>query len=757
MLDPGDKTEAASSEGEPAPADVAAGAPAPVAAPPDAPPPDVAEVVPPPTVSVGPVPPTLTSPGAPKKSFAENMTETAAGMDVAMARLIVALRSWALWPFALAICTGAGLWDLHALSFVPTLDTNKLGEKDRIWMGVWVACAFLTIALVYLATMMLRRQRTGVLEVTVVASDLNKRFFPLLALPLVAAIALPNIEKDSPKQALFYAFVVSVIVARGVYAWARPANAPIEIAGDDAPERPRAWHRYAAWAAVAALGIGYGLFFSRLSILNHHALNTRVIDLGYYDNIFYQSIHGHPLGCSFIKAGYHGSAHFDPLLILLSPFYLLYPHAEFLLVLQAFWLGAGVIPLYLGTFAKLGRRLPAVVLCAMYVVHPALEGANMYEFHSLTLITPVMLWMLYFLETRNITAYWPTFAIALLTREDISLLSCFVGAYAILLDKDKLRRVGWATIGISVAYFVLVKRAFMTSPDIFMSGKDSYSYAYYYEDLIPNKTGLGGMLLTLVTNPVFLLKTVVAEAKVQYFLTLFVPLFFLPFFDKPGRLMLVYGLLFTLLASRTAVFSPHFQYSNLILPFAFTRAASALKQIEDSPSATFGIDGKRLSRGLLAGAFVASLLVSWKFGGIVDNAAFKGGFVRVARHMTEQQEKTYAWIRDAAAQIPEKASVGTTNKLGPHVSNRMGGYFYPEKNHTDYVLIDESELKGNDLEKHNKAVKQGQLVQLSRHDRMALFKRNHEKTPPPTPSSSSSASAPPQHDTDPQRDHEKEE
>ncbi len=413
------------------------------------------------------------------------------------------------------------------------------------------------------------------LEVAVVASDLNKRFFPLLALPLVAALALPNIEKDAPKQALFYAFVVSLLVARGAYAWARPANAPIEIAGDDAPVRPAAWHRYAAGAAVAALGIGYGLFFSRLSIINHHALNTRVIDLGYYDNIFYQSIHGHPLGCSFIKAGYHGSAHFDPLLILLSPFYLFYPHAEFLLVLQAFWLGAGVIPLYLGTYAKLGRRLPGVILCALYLLYPALQGANLYEFHSLTLITPVMMWMLYFLETKNLAAYWPTFAIALLTREDISLLSCFVGAYAILLDRGKLRRAGWMTIGISIAYFVFIKRAFMTSPDIFMSGKDSYSYAFNYEDLIPNKTGLGGMLVTLVTNPVFLLKTIVAEAKVQYFLTLFVPVAFLPFFDKPGRLMLLYGLLFTLLASRTAVFSPHFQYSNLILPFAFTRTADA--------------------------------------------------------------------------------------------------------------------------------------------------------------------------------------
>ena len=46
-------------------------------------------------------------------------------------------------------------------------------------------------------------------------------------------------------------------------------------------------------------------------------LISPIAHLGYYDNIFFQSIHGKPLGCSMIKSGYHGSAHFDPLLVLL--------------------------------------------------------------------------------------------------------------------------------------------------------------------------------------------------------------------------------------------------------------------------------------------------------------------------------------------------------------------------------------------------------------------------------------------------------
>src|SRR5262249_60600206 len=57
-------------------------------------------------------------------------------------------------------------------------------------------------------------------------------------------------------------------------------------------------------------------------------------------------------------SGYHGSAHFDPILVVLSPLYLLYPRAEMILVLQCLWVGGGVVPAYLIAQDKLGSRQP---------------------------------------------------------------------------------------------------------------------------------------------------------------------------------------------------------------------------------------------------------------------------------------------------------------------------------------------------------------------------------------------------------------
>jgi uncharacterized membrane protein len=497
------------------------------------------------------------------------------------------------------------------------------------------------------------------------------------------------------------------------------------LAPDPEEDAPSPWRfereeaaRIAAAVAVAALWAGYGGFFSWLSITNHHALRTATIDLGYYDNIFWESAHWHPLACSYLRAGYHGSAHFDPILVLLSPPYLLYPHPEYLLVLQAVWLGMGVVPAYLLARRRLDSRVAGVALAAMYAMYPALHGANMYEFHSLTLIAPVALWQLYFLEAGHKKLYWFFLLPTLLVREDIAILMCFVGGYAVLSRRPGWARIGWATALVSTVYFIVVKRFFMTSTDVFMSGPNSYSFAYYYDDLIPNHNGIAGMLMSLFSNPVFVLKTMLAEPKILFVFTLFVPLAFLPFLARPGRFMLSWGLAFCLLATRSAVYSIHFQYACIIIPVAFALVPEALKQVEDGPFVrAHGLDGPRFQRSLLAAAFVMSLLTSWKFGGILDNASFHGGFGPPARGLSEKDRETWAWIQGAVAKIPDDASVGTTNRAGAYVSSRREAYFFPEHTDVDWLFVDDNEVRSQE-----KAI-QGAFEQVDRHDRFVLYRR----------------------------------
>lgn len=493
--------------------------------------------------------------------------------DWLSSRLAHWARACFLWPVLYAVALGDGLFIIRHLSWVPLIDNNAVPLQGTYDMTKWAAVAFLGVWGLYGAAIAAHRLRRGTFRCVPTIELVNAHLCPLLALPLLARLVVPGLEKESAKETLFYIGLVALAFGLGVYSWARhiverPKPAPpTETATGDAEaaalpddddelrEEMPPWFSHTVGLTVFALWIAYAVFFSRLSITNHHALNTRTTDLGYYDNIFFQSIHGKPLGCSFIRAGYHGSAHFDPILVLLSPLYLIYPHPELLLVLQSVWLGSGVIPIYLFTKHKLNSELCGVALAFMYVVHPALHGMNMYEFHSLSLLAPLFVWLLYCLETERITAYWLLVVLVLLCREDVPLMLVFVGVFALLKDAPavwktaesrprelampprgpRFARIGWLTVLVSVLYFALVKGYFQSPHGVYMAGQKPFSYDYYYEDLIPNKNGIVGLVISLVTNPLFVLKTLIADAKVVYALTMFLPMLFLPLFALRAR------------------------------------------------------------------------------------------------------------------------------------------------------------------------------------------------------------------------------
>jgi len=644
------------------------------------------------------------------------------------ARLAQAGTTYLVVPVLAAMALGSTLWFAkpERLKF---LDNNKVTYEDQKAAAIRVALVLGGIVLMVVGVALYTKLRRGALRLPSAFAKVGAFATALLGVPFGLALFQKNLEKESPKLALFYAVLFAAPIGVAIYRTFRDPVPSLE--GDETPapasKLKERLSKAAAFVAVVGLWLGYGFFFTRLSIVNHHALTTRTIDLGYYDNIFWQSVHGHPLACTFIKAGYHGSAHFDPILVLLSPLYLLYPRAEFILGLQSFWCGAGAIPVYLIARHHLGSRFQSVLLSACWVLHPALQGANMYEFHSLTLAGPPLMFALYFLLREKRWAYWVAFAACLLVREDLPLMLCMVGAWAILQPNGRLRGTGILTIVLSLAYFVVVKKWFMTSSGVIMSGPEAYSYAYYYEEMIPGGKGIGGLLLSLLTNPAFVIAQAFEEAKVEFLVTVFLPLLFLPFAGRGGRLLLVYGLMFCLLASRTAVFSTHFQYTNTILPFAFFLAPQALKQIADGKLAgAYGLSSARLQRALAVTALFASIAVTFKFGGIVENKSFRGGFYPVVRELSDEGRANYEFVEEMIAKIPPTASVAASNRMGPHISNRREAYFYGQKS-AEFILLDERELKPDRKTALRKALTAATIVEVGRRGSLVLYQQAPKK------------------------------
>lgn len=615
---------------------------------------------------------------------------------------------WGVWLVVHGLALGVGAYMLSHPAELGGWATNKLELGQRLAVLWFVGPAFAVVLSVHLLRQLWTRWREGVfrLEETVVATQ--RVLHGLLAVPFGAALLLPGIEKESPRLAIIFAAIGAMALGVGVW------NLQRETAHEqDTPSKGR---DVAGWALVVVAGLLYAAFMSKLTITQHHALNTRTVDLGYYDNIFYHSIHGRPLGCTLIRGGWHGSAHFDPILVLLSPLYLLYPRAELLLVLQSVWCALGVIPLYMLSRRVLSSRVAGLLVCLAYLFYVPLQGANAYEFHSLTLAAPLVLSVLVAFELRRPVAYVILVTLALLCREDIPLLLGWCSLAFGLSGKPHGARWGLATAVTCAVYFAIVKVFLMESSDLLNSGKDAHSYAYYFADLIPKRLGAGELALSVLLNPIFTLTHMLSDKKVEYFMLLFGPLLFAPFFAQRWG-MLLYGMLFTFLASREPVFKPHFQYSSLLTPIAFALVPAGLLRMAERMAPESSVRFTRAAATVMVAMAVA---LSCKFGALMPNESFRAGFSKQARTLSRDQEDRYRWLNEARAKIPRDASVSATGQLGPHVSNRAEVYNYPQKV-ADYVIINESELKGKSLKKHQDLIQGGKLREISRHKKFALF------------------------------------
>ncbi len=637
----------------------------------------------------------------------------------AMASTAVRFAIFCIWPGAIAVAVGATLFAAVNPELLPQMFDNKLTEAQRIGGLKYFLGSLIGVVALYAGLLWWRHRRDWP-----PGFDRVRWIYPwlsfLLSGPAIVALTEPKLEVQHQWRTWLY-------IALAVVAWWPTFRALADRERRAPRATPLLSPRQRDWLglgiAVAMWG-AYAFFFSRLAITNHHSINTRIVDLGLYDNIFYQSSHGNPLGCTFMRGGNHVFAHFDPILVMLSPLYRLWPRAEFLLVLQSVWCGAGVLGMYLLARHQLGSRLWGLVWGSVYALHPALHGANLYEFHSLTLLISPLVFALHFLLAGRVGLYFATFGLLLLIREDVSLLMCFVGLYGIVSGDPRLRRVGWVTVVVSIAYFLIAKTVFMSSPDLFNEGKGTYGFAYYYKEMMPNSEGGNGFFITLLTNPAFVAALVTKPEKLLYLMVIFFPLLFLPASAGRARVMLIYGFVFALLASRRPVYSPHFQYSAVLLPVAVALAPVGLRRLQESrPS------GRRFAAAIMGCVLVASVLTSWKFGAIVENDSFRGGFRHVKRTWNDTTAERYDRFRTLISEIGPDDSVSATDRLGSHISNRADAYRLDQDIDSDYLLIDSLDLRGRNKASLERRKEQGKVELVERVNTWMLYRAT---SPPET-------------------------
>ncbi len=433
---------------------------------------------------------------------------------------------------------------------------------------------------------------------------------------------------------------------------------------------------------VTVFAAAYATYTSFYTIRHHHLFQTTAFDLGIFDNLLFNTIKGRFFESPVMFGpGHHNSlsTHAEYEMVLFAPIYALAPRAETLLVIQATFIGAAAIPLYL--FARtLMSSLPAVILSAAYLLFAPLHGPQFYDFHWLPLCVFWYFWLFYALakHKRGLAVTMVLLLFAL--REDIAVgLACL----GVFLFVTGLRvRFGLRLALASVAWFVVDKF-------VIMPWAGPWWFDSMYVDLFADgKSGYGNVVKTLISNPFYALSTLIRGPKLTYVLHMVAPLVLLPLRRLPFWLLLLPGSVFTLMTTGYwPTLSIAFQYTTHWVPFLFATTAMSLFLIRQGERGAVG------SAAALGALCVALLSHSFNFGAVLQHESFTGGFGRVTFEMSDEAKARYQDMLSVARKIPREASVASTEYLNPHVSARKDSYvFRYDVGPVDYVFVSEADL-----------------------------------------------------------------
>ncbi|MCA9713751.1 MAG: DUF2079 domain-containing protein, partial [Myxococcales bacterium] len=654
-------------------------------------------------------------------------------------QLVDISRRWLAVLIVIGVAPALGLVPiLHSRVHFRYTYENTLETSYRYHIVLWMFLSVLAMGGVYAGVWLWRRRREPGLTVDAAFRRLNSQLLPILIFPMIIGIWPHRMQVKEPLLTLSVIGVITAIVF--IYSYRALGAAP------DWCRRALAWiERWRLhWVLLVLFMVQYSAETMRLVLIEHYNLDTHVYDLGIYTNIFWHNMHGNWLGCTFCKLDVHYSGHYDPILIAFTPLFAISPRAETLLYIQTFWLALGAVPTYLIGRHHLKDTWSALMLAGLYLLNPGLSSANMFEFHSLTLSIPIVLWTVHFLDTDNHLAYWPTLAILLLTREDMAIMSCCVGAYAILSRRSA---TGLATIGIAVAWFVFIKTQVMTSSEVVAvkSTREADSHMYYFAEAVQNTDeGIKGLVLTLVTNPIFALKLLFKTDKLYFLAYQFLPLLCLPLLSGRRLVLFGYGALFIGLVSRHEVFSMGFHYTSLIVPALILATPAGLKRVTSGRLARErGYERQRLKHALLLTAVAASLLTSWKFGPLFGNRFYKAGWNVMKVDQPRDRIRAYQNLQKVIAEIPQEAAVSAASHIGAHVATRDRVVRWGAYRGVDYILLDMRRLKKKERDRMKRLVARKQFLPVIEYDGLTLYKRNPDyKQPGRTTRTRTTASTP---------------
>jgi uncharacterized membrane protein len=424
------------------------------------------------------------------------------------------------------------------------------------------------------------------------------------------------------------------------------------------------------WSAIAAYAAG----FSALSILRHRSFQTGRFDLGNMVQSVWSTAHGHPLQITGLRGDQISrlAAHFDPILALFTPLWLLWPSPDLLLVSQSIAVSLGALPVFWLARKHLGSAHAALGFALAYLLYPATQWLTLNEFHPVALACPLLLYAIWYLDEGRLLPFGVFALLAATTKEEIAFVVAGLGLWYALAHRQRLPGAAIAAAGAAVSLIAIE----VVIPHFNRAGGSSFFSRYGEVGGSP-----GGIVRTAVTDPWKIVTTAATGRGLGYLARLVLPLGLLVALAPLLLLAAIPELVINLLSATTTQTSIRFHYTAGLIPVLVAAAVlGAARLIHGRP---------HLAKPLATAAVALALASNYALGAIPLWRYFPGGeqHEAYAAHVSEHDRIAARALR----LIPAHAVVSATNTLGAHLSARRRLLSFPYLQDATWVAADETQ------------------------------------------------------------------
>lgn len=332
-----------------------------------------------------------------------------------------------------------------------------------------------------------------------------------------------------------------------------------------------------AWGLLIVIMLVYMVDMSYQAILRYETFKAGAFDLGNMDQVLWNTLHGRFFQFTNQAIDWYGpptrlAIHFEPIILPLSLLYVFHADPRILLVFQTLALGLGALPVFLLT-RKYVPAWPifAALMATAYLLSPALLGLNIFDFHPVSLATPLLLYAILALTYRHYVWFLIACVLACMCKEDIPLAVALLGV--LLIWKYKLPRLGTALFIGGLLWSFL---AFKVIIPHFYPGVQANNYWYRYETL---GSSPGAAVANLVIHPWLLFSTFFTIDRFYYLVGLVRSVGFLPLLAPEWLLPTLPSLAVNLLSTDPLLYSGVYQYNAAIIPFVMLSAIHGTRRL----------------------------------------------------------------------------------------------------------------------------------------------------------------------------------